>query len=149
MIQEKVHEILLVEDSASDADLAIRALAESPFESNVSHAKDGVEALAMLRGEGDFATCPRPDLILLDLNMPRKDGRQVLEELRTDSNLTAIPVVVLSTSSREEDIVETYDLGSNSYIVKPVEIQDFFSVIEVTQKYWFRVCALPGRNSVD
>ena len=143
MIQKHQHEILLVEDSPSDAMLAMRALLESSFNSRVNHAKDGVEALAMLRGELPHDDCPRPDLILLDLNMPRKDGRQVLDELRRDADLSTIPVVVLSTSAQDSDIYDCYQLGSNSFIVKPVELQDFFRVMEKTQDYWFRMCALP------
>ncbi|APZ93457.1 response regulator [Fuerstiella marisgermanici] len=143
MTQDRCHEILLVEDSPSDAMLAMQGLSESSFASRVSHAKDGVEALAMLRREDPHSDCPRPDLIFLDLNMPRKDGRQVLNELRRDSDLTKIPVVVLSTSADETDIHDCYGLGSNSYIVKPVELQDFFHALERTQDYWFRTCAMP------
>ncbi len=143
MIQDRHHDILLVEDSPSDALLAMRALLESSFDSRVLHAKDGVEALAMLRREGSHVDCPRPDLILLDLNMPRKDGRQVLTELRSDSDLRTIPVVVLSTSAADSDINDSYRLGSNSYIVKPVELNEFFNLMEKAQDYWFRTCALP------
>ena len=146
MVQNDPIEILLIEDSPSDAHLAQRALANCSIECNVSHAKDGVEALAMLRQEGDFSDYPRPDLIFLDLNMPRKDGRQVLGELRDDAALGSIPVVVLTTSSDDTDIAETYRLGTNSYIVKPVELQQFFDVVEETQQYWFRTCALPPKG---
>lgn len=141
------YEILLIEDSPSDAHLAQRALANCSVPSNVHHAKDGVEALAMLRREGDYVNLPRPDLIFLDLNMPRKDGRQVLGELRADTDLASIPVVVLTTSADESDIAETYLLGTNSYIVKPVELKDFFNVVEQTQSYWFRTCVLPQKHS--
>lgn len=146
MIQNDQCEILLIEDSPSDAHLAQRALANCSISCNVSHAKDGVEALAMLRREGEYAESPRPDLIFLDLNMPRKDGRQVLGELRADASLGSIPVVVLTTSADDADIAETYRLGTNSYIVKPVELQEFYSVVEQTQRYWFRTCSLPPRN---
>lgn len=146
MVENHSIEILLIEDSPSDAHLAQRALANCSINCNVSHAKDGVEALEMLRREGDYFDYPRPDLIFLDLNMPRKDGRQVLEELRNDEALSSIPVVVLTTSSDDIDIQETYRLGTNSYIVKPVELQRFFDVVEETQKYWFRTCVLPQKN---
>ena len=145
MVQNQPIEILLIEDSPSDAHLAQRALANCSIECNVRHAKDGVEALSMLRREGDFCDYPRPDLIFLDLNMPRKDGRQVLGELRNDVGLASIPVVVLTTSSDDSDIAETYRLGTNSYIVKPVELQQFFDVVEETQQYWFRTCELPPK----
>ncbi|MEQ9407893.1 MAG: response regulator [Fuerstiella sp.] len=144
MTQNEAHEILLVEDSAPYAHLAMHAFSKSSFKSNVSHAKDGVEALAMLRREGSYAECPRPELVFLDLNMPRKDGRQVLRELKSDAELGDIPVVVLTTSASENDIAETYRLGSNSYIVKPVELKEFLTVMEQTQHYWFRICSLPS-----
>lgn len=146
MIQSNQCEILLIEDSPSDAHLAQRALANCSIQCNVSHAKDGVEALAMLRQEGDYADIPRPDLIFLDLNMPRKDGRQVLGELRADADLGTIPVVVLTTSADDVDIADTYRLGTNSYIIKPVELKDFFTVVEETQQYWFRTCSLPPKQ---
>ncbi len=138
--------ILLVEDSPSDAELAKLAFANSSFKSHVSHARDGVEALAMLRREGEFSSWQRPDLIFLDLNMPRKDGRQVLGELRMDANLGYIPVIVMTTSSDEGDVLDCYRLGTNSYIVKPVELQEFFRLIEDTQHYWCRTCVLPSRS---
>lgn len=144
MIQNGKHEILLIEDSPSDAHLALRALAESSFESNVCHAQDGVEAMAMLRKEGAHSDCPRPDLILLDLNMPKKDGRQVLGEIRDDAELRCIPVVVLTTSADDQDVVDAYRLGSNSYIVKPVDVRAFFNVVEKTQNYWFATSRLPS-----
>jgi len=141
--QVRSREILLIEDSPSDAHLALRALAESSFPANVHHAKDGVEAMAMLRREDPFTQCPRPDLIFLDLNLPRKDGRQVLDEIRTDLELVRIPVIVLSTSADAGDILDAYRLGSNSYIVKPVDVKEFFAVVESTQQYWFHTCQLP------
>ncbi|MEZ6132501.1 MAG: response regulator [Planctomycetaceae bacterium] len=143
MIQSLNREILLIEDSPSDAHLALRALAESSYPTNVQHAKDGVEAMAMLRREPPFSECPRPDLIFLDLNLPRKDGRQVLDELKADSELTGIPVIVLSTSADAGDVLDAYRLGGNSYIVKPVDVKEFFAVVESTQHYWFHTCQLP------
>ena len=144
MTQGHPREILLVEDSPSDAILAQRAIEASSFKGGVRHARDGVEALAMLRREGEFADCPRPALILLDLNMPRKDGRQVLQELREDDDLRSIPVIMLTTSADERDIADSYHLGSNSYIVKPVELQQFYDIVEQTQLYWFHTCRLPS-----
>jgi two-component system, chemotaxis family, response regulator Rcp1 len=143
MIQNNSRQILLVEDSPSDAHLAMRAFSQSTVVSTVNHAKDGAEALAMLRREGDFHECPRPDLIFLDLNMPRVNGRQVLEELRVDPELKLIPIVVLSTSTDDADILDAYQLGTNSYVVKPVDLNEFFRVIEAVQNYWFKFCALP------
>lgn len=137
--------ILLVEDSPSDAELAMRAFANSSFKNTVSHARDGVEALEMLRREGRFLNCPRPDLIFLDLNMPRKDGRQVLAEIRQDADLSSIPVIVMTTSSEDADVVDCYRLGTNSYLVKPVELPEFFALIEDAQKYWCTTSLLPAR----
>ena len=141
------YQILLVEDSLPDAHLAQRAFRESSFESVVVHAQDGEQALAMLQNEGDYADQTRPDLVLLDLNLPGINGRQVLNRIRSDENLKSIPVVILSTSSHEDDVAESYRLGGNSYVVKPVELSDFFNVIERTQHYWFRVCTLPASRS--
>ena len=138
--------ILLVEDSPSDAELAMRAFANSSFRNNVSHAKDGVEALEMLRREGRFRECARPDLIFLDLNMPRKDGRQVLVEIRQDADLVSIPVIVMTTSTDDADVIDCYRLGTNSYLVKPVELTDFFALIEDVQQYWCKTSLLPPRG---
>ena len=147
MIQNNSRQILLVEDSPSDAHLALRAFSQCTIASTVNHAKDGAEALAMLRREGDFHECPRPDLIFLDLNMPRVNGRQVLDELRVDPELMLIPIVVLSTSTDDADVLDAYRLGSNSYVVKPVDLNEFFRVIEAVQNYWFKVCALPASQN--
>ncbi|MEZ6062338.1 MAG: response regulator [Planctomycetaceae bacterium] len=135
--------ILLVEDSPSDADLARRALERGEIRSQVLHAVNGEQALEMLHRTGRFTQCPRPDLVLLDLNMPRIDGRQVLQEVRSDESLRLIPVVVLTTSADERDINAVYSLGANSYIVKPVDLDQFFAVVECVQQYWFRVASLP------
>ena len=146
MIQNDLREIMLIEDSPSDAHLALKALSESSFQCNVNHAQDGVEAMAMLRRQGIYSDCPRPDLIFLDLNMPRKDGRQVLSELKADRELSMIPVIVLTTSADDDDVLHAYNLGSNSYIVKPLDVQAFFAVIEAAQQYWFETCRLPGQQ---
>jgi len=135
--------ILLVEDSPTDADLARRALERGDVTSQVMHARNGEQALEMLQRAGEFVDCPRPDLVLLDLNMPRIDGRQVLREIRGDESLKSMPVIVMTTSADERDIEAVYALGGNSYVVKPVDLDQFFAVVECMQQYWFRVASLP------
>ena len=144
---DKVIDILLVEDSETDAELTLQALKQGKLENTVHHVKDGVEAMQFLRKEGDFAGASRPDLILLDLNMPRLDGREVLKQIREDESLKVIPVVVLTTSSHDKDILETYGLTANSYIVKPVDLNSFFEVIRAINNFWVRVVALPPKES--
>jgi len=136
-------EVLLVEDNPGDVRLAIEALREGKVHVRMSVASDGVEALEFLRRQGRFAQAPRPDLILLDLNMPRKDGREVLAELKADDELKRIPVVVLTTSKAEEDILKTYDLNANCYITKPVDLQQFMHVVRSIQDFWLTVVKLP------
>lgn len=137
-------EILLVEDSPTDADLAIRALGQGKLHNNVQHVEDGVEAMALLRQEGEYANAPRPDLILLDLNMPRMDGRDVLQSVRNDDSLKLIPIIVLTTSNEEQDVVGAYGLASNAYIVKPVDVDKFFDVVRQVAAFWFQVVRLPN-----
>ena len=139
-------EILLVDDSPTDALLAREALelAGTPHVFNV--AVDGVEAMARLRGEGRFATVRLPDLILLDLNMPRMDGRAVLAELKRDARLRRIPVVVLTTSQAEEDVRRAYDLHANCYVAKPLDFDRFAEVIKTITDVWFGVATLPPRR---
>ena len=144
---DKVIDILLVEDSETDAELTLQALKQGKLENTVHHVKDGVEAMQFLRKEGDFAGASRPDLILLDLNMPRLDGREVLKQIREDESLKVIPVVVLTTSSHDKDILETYGLTANSYIVKPVDLNSFFEVVRAISNFWVRVVALPPKES--
>ena len=144
---DKVIDILLVEDSETDAELTLQALKQGKLENTVHHVKDGVEAMQFLRKEGDFAGAKRPDLILLDLNMPRLDGREVLKQIREDESLKVIPVVVLTTSSHDKDILETYGLTANSYIVKPVDLNSFFEVVRAINNFWVRVVALPPKDS--
>ena len=144
---DKVIDILLVEDSETDAELTLQALKQGKLENTVHHVKDGVEAMQFLRKEGDFAGASRPDLILLDLNMPRLDGREVLKQIREDESLKVIPVVVLTTSSHHKDILETYGLTANSYIVKPVDLNSFFEVVRAINNFWVRVVALPPKES--
>lgn len=135
--------ILLVEDNAGDVRLTREALLEGRVANELMVAADGVEALAMLRREGVHSGAARPDLILLDLNLPKKDGREVLHEIKTDPALMRIPVVVLTTSKAEEDIVRTYDLHANCYVTKPVDFDKFVSVIKSIDDFWLTVVRLP------
>lgn len=137
-------EILLVEDNPGDVRLTAEALQDGKVWNRLSVAPDGVEALAFLRHEGTHVAAPRPDVILLDLNLPKKDGRQVLAEIKSDTDLRRIPVVVLTTSKAEEDIVKTYDLHVNCYITKPVDLEQFLSVVHVIEDFWLCVVKLPG-----
>ena len=136
-------EILLVEDSPTDALLTKRALADARLINRLSLVEDGVEALAFLRKEPPYTDAPRPDLILLDLNLPRKDGREVLLEIKEDENLKVIPVVVLTTSRAEEDVLRSYRLHANCYISKPVDFDSFTDAITALEKFWFAVVTLP------
>ncbi|MEI6502314.1 MAG: response regulator [Armatimonadota bacterium] len=135
-------EILLVEDNPGDVRLTREALRESKVINNLSVAKDGVEALEMLRREGPHGAQRRPDLILLDLNLPRKDGREVLGEIKEDPDLRRIPVVVLTTSEAESDVHRAYDLHANCYIVKPVDLDQFINVVRTIEGFWFSIVTL-------
>jgi two-component system, chemotaxis family, response regulator Rcp1 len=135
-------EILLVEDNPGDVRLTQEALRESKVLNNLAVAKDGVEALQMLRREGPYASQARPDLILLDLNLPRKDGREVLMEIKADAILRRIPVVVLTTSEAEGDVLRAYDLGANCYIVKPVDLDQFIHVVHTIEGFWLSIVKL-------
>ena len=136
-------EILLVEDDPADAGLAKRALRDGRILCNVAHVRDGVEAMEYLRRQGSFAGAARPDLILLDLNMPRMDGRDVLQELKADDELKTIPVVILTTSDIDRDVSASYRLGANSFITKPMDMDAFFDAVKSIEEYWFRVVRLP------
>ena len=136
-------EILLVEDSPGDVRLTQEALKDSKLYNNLNVVPDGVEAIAFLRRQGEYANAPRPDLILLDLNLPRMDGRQVLQEIKNDENLKRIPVVVLTTSSNETDIFITYNLHANCYISKPVDFTQFINVVKSIESFWFSIVKLP------
>ena len=144
MGEGKAIEILLVEDNAGDARLALEALREAKVHNNLSWVTDGVEALAFLRREDSYAQSPRPDLILLDLNLPRKDGREVLAEIKADENLRRIPVVILTTSQAEEDILKAYHLNANCYISKPVDLDQFMKVIKTIKEFWLTIVRLPS-----
>ena len=136
-------EILLVEDSATDVMLAEEALEEAKMRNNLHVVKDGVEAMAFLRKQGKYSNVPRPDLMLLDLNMPRKDGREVLAEVKADVELKSIPVVVLTTSKAQEDVMKAYGLHANCYISKPVDFEQFTNVVRAIDQFWFTVVTLP------
>ena len=137
-------EILLVEDSPDDADLTIDALRDGRVRNRITHVEDGVEAMAFLRREGRHADAPRPDLILLDLNLPRKNGREVLAEIKTDPDLRRIPVVVMTSSDDEKDILAAYDLYVNCYITKPVDFDQFITVVKSIEHFWFTIVKLPA-----
>jgi two-component system, chemotaxis family, response regulator Rcp1 len=139
-------ELLLVEDSEPDVRLTIEAIREAKVKNRLWVVEDGVEALAFLRREGRHADAPRPDLILLDLNLPRKDGRQVLKEIKTDDSLKRIPVVILTTSKSEEDVLRAYDLHANCYITKPVDFNRFMEVVKSIEDFWLTVVRLPDEE---
>jgi CheY-like chemotaxis protein len=141
-------EILLVEDNPGDVRLIKEALKEAKILNNFSVVEDGVEAVAYLHQEGNYNIACRPDLILLDLNLPKKDGREVLEIIKSDNILKRIPVVVLTTSEAEQDILKAYDLHANCYITKPVDLQQFMSVIKSIENFWLSIVKLP-RQEVD
>ena len=136
-------EILLIEDNPGDVRLTEEALGEGKVCNNLTLARDGVEAMAILRREGDYADAERPDLILLDLNLPKKDGRQVLIEIKEDPDLRRIPVVILTSSKAEEDVVRAYDLNANCYITKPVDLDQFLFVVKSIEDFWLSVVMLP------
>ena len=134
---------LLVEDNPGDARLIREMLREVKVRNNLNVVTDGVEALAYLRCEGQYAGATRPDLVLLDLNLPRKDGRQVLAEIKVDPRLRTIPVVVLTTSRAEQDVLRTYELQANCYITKPVDLDQFIKVVQAVEGFWLSVVVLP------
>jgi CheY-like chemotaxis protein len=136
-------EILLVEDSAGDVRLVQENLKESKVRNALNVVGDGMEAMAYLRKEGKYKDTPRPDLVLLDLNLPKKDGRQVLTEIKSDENLKCIPVVVLTISKAEEDIMKSYSLHANAYISKPVDLNQFLKVVKAIEEFWLTVVKLP------
>ncbi|CAA7613997.1 response regulator [Magnetospirillum sp. UT-4] len=140
-----VFDILLVEDNPGDARLAQEALKEGRMASRLKVVVDGVEAMTYLRRENGYGNAPRPHLVLLDLNLPRKDGRQVLAEMKADPELCRIPVVVLTTSQAEQDIMRSYELHANCYITKPVDLDRFIAVVRSIEEYWCSVVTLPPR----
>jgi CheY-like chemotaxis protein len=136
-------EILLVEDNPGDVRLTVEALKEGKFLNRLTVVKDGVEALTLLRWQGRYANAPRPHLILLDLNLPKKDGREVLAEIKADDNLKRIPVVILTTSQAEQDILKSYSLHANCYITKPVDLDQFIAVVKSIEDFWLGIVMLP------
>ena len=136
-------EILLVEDNPGDERLTREALKEGKVYSNLHWVKDGVEAMQFLRRQGKYASVPRPDIILLDLNLPKKDGREVLQDIKNDGDHKRIPVVVLTTSKAEEDVLRTYNLHANCYVTKPVDLEKFIVVVKSIDAFWLTVVTLP------
>lgn len=142
----KTIDILLVEDNPGDVDLIKEVMSESKVCANLHVANDGVQAMKFLKNQDDFSDAPCPDLILLDLNLPKKNGKEVLQEIKTDPKLQAIPVVVLTSSKEEEDICRSYKLHANCYITKPVHFDQFVKVVKSIEDFWFTVVKLPGRS---
>jgi chemotaxis family two-component system response regulator Rcp1 len=141
-------EILLVEDNPGDARLAREALAESKIRNNIHHARDGEEALAFLHRHPPFDDKPQPDLILLDLNLPKRGGKEVLEEVKNDARLMHIPVVILTSSQAEEDIKRSYQLHANCFITKPVDLDQLNKVVQGIEQFWFTLVTLPPEVEV-
>ena len=137
-------EILLVEDNPGDVRLTQEALGEAKVRNNLAVARDGVEALSYLRREPPFEDATRPDMVLLDLNLPRKDGREVLAEIKADPELRRLPVVVLTTSSAEKDVLESYNLYANCYITKPVDLDQFVGIVSSIEDFWLTIVKLPN-----
>jgi chemotaxis family two-component system response regulator Rcp1 len=138
-------EILLVEDNPGDARLTMEALKEAKVNNNLYVVEDGVQALAFLRQEGEYESITRPDLVLLDLNLPRMVGREVLSEIKGDEILRRIPVVVLTTSEAEADILHSYDLHANCYVTKPVDLEQFIKVVQSIESFWLTIVQLPPK----
>jgi CheY-like chemotaxis protein len=137
-------DVLLVEDSPGDVALTVEALREARVETRLHVVRDGEDALAFLNRSDEYATAPRPDLVLLDLNLPRKSGREVLAEMKADARFRRIPVVILSTSTNEDDVAAAYDLAANCYVAKPVDLDQFISVIQAIDNFWLSFVRLPA-----
>jgi CheY-like chemotaxis protein len=142
-------EVLLAEDNENDVELTRQGFKRCKLLLNLHHVKDGVECMAFLRKQGKYTTAPTPDLLLLDMNMPLMDGREVLVEMVADETLNAIPIVVLTTSSQDEEILKMYKLGCSSYIVKPVDFDQFLDVVRSIAEYWFTIVVLPATRAAD
>jgi CheY-like chemotaxis protein len=143
----EVVDILLIEDNEGDARLAKEAMRDSKIRNTIHHVSDGEEAMAFLRMQGKYAKESRPDLILLDLNLPKKDGREVLAEIKGDESLRRIPVVILTVSSAEEDILKSYNLHANCYITKPIDLDQFLKVVRSIEDFWLTIVKLPNGQS--
>ena len=139
-------DILLVEDNPGDVRLTTEALKKCKIHNNLFVVKDGVEAMSFLHKEAKYADAVTPDIIFLDLNLPKKDGREVLEEIKADENLKKTPVVILTTSQNEEDILKAYDLHANCFITKPVGFEQFTKIVAAIDNFWFSIVKLPGKN---
>jgi chemotaxis family two-component system response regulator Rcp1 len=137
-------EFLLAEDNPGDVRLTKEALRESKISNNLNVVPDGVEAMAFLRREGKYFDAPRPDVILLDLNLPKKDGREVLAEVKADPHLRLIPVVIITSSEAEQDVLKTYELHANCYVTKPVDLEQFIKVIQSIETFWLTIVTLPS-----
>ncbi|MCW2608700.1 MAG: transcriptional regulator [Frankiales bacterium] len=137
--------VLLVEDSLADIELTLEALEEAKFVNEVQTVRDGAEALDALHRRGAHVDAPRPDLIILDLNLPKRSGHEVLADLKADDDLRRIPVAVLTTSAAERDVLRSYDLGANCYLTKPVDVAQFLEVVQSIEDFWFGVVRLPPR----
>ena len=135
--------ILIVDDSANDVEFTLAALEKAKFANEFNVVSDGIEAMKYLRQEGEYAGAKRPSLVLLDLNMPRKDGREVLIEIKGDPRLRNIPVVILTTSQADEDVMRTYDIGANCFVSKPVDLHQLVKVVQAIDQFWFGVVQLP------
>ena len=140
-------EILLVEDNPADVRLTVEALKESKIRNRLNVVENGVEAMAYLRREGQYAAATRPDLVLLDLNLPLKDGREVLADIKADQNLKIIPIVILTTSKAEQDIIKTYNLHANCYVTKPVDLEQFINVVRAIEDFWLTIVKLPPNGT--
>jgi two-component system, chemotaxis family, response regulator Rcp1 len=136
-------QILLVEDNPGDVGLTLEALKEATLPNKLTIVRNGIDALSLLRRQGQHAGAARPDLILLDLNLPKKDGRKVLAEIKADDNLKRIPVVILTTSEDDKDVLESYNLHANCYIVKPLDLDRFITVVKSIEDFWLRIVVLP------
>jgi CheY-like chemotaxis protein len=149
MMSAHLERVLLVEDSAGDARLALEAFRHAGFTGEFNVARDGIEAIDYLRHDGRFQSASRPDLIILDLNMPRMDGREALMEIRSDPELTGIPVVIFTTSSAERDIAMSYEHQANCFLTKPVDLDEYFEAVQRIERFWKNVATLPRRSAVS
>jgi len=145
-VESQIH-VLLVEDNPADADLTRETLETSKLHLELSVAIDGIEAMRFLRREGEHAGASRPDLILLDLNLPKKDGRQILSEIKADDAFRRIPIVILTSSDAERDVAQSYALGANCYVTKPVDLKAFQAIVQAVEDFWFTVVTLPVNMS--
>ncbi len=143
----KVIDILVVEDNAGDARLIREVLNDNKLYSTLHMVKDGVEVMDFLYNKGKFKTTPKPDLIILDLNLPRKDGREVLAEIKSDENLKHIPIVIMTISQAEEDILKSYNLHANCFITKPIDLNQFVKVVKSIEDFWFSIVKLPPKST--